>query len=300
MVPANLAAVTRLNRAWHALVNAAAGDLGYYPDLMAKANREADIKAVASFNLSFRTIMKPVEMKGVREFAANLVAAYAPAEHAYVAVGNSPAPLAAYIKLHHPHVVALFLPLSGIVADDVDTWDSDGAAREHMRTHLDRHVGPQRLAGRRKVLVMDIVGSGAGLLTTQALLMRFYRTAAPQVEVPILALNELETLGHTELRTRDILAQAEDRPQAEDRVIFEAQVIPTLQGDASQHTVQAMILSKEFKEGMRFLMWERLEPQTIFAGNAPTGGELATGEFARMLDELNRVPALIKEVDDLS
>jgi hypothetical protein len=293
LVPANLAAVARLNGAWRVLVRDAAGSLGYHPGLMAKVNRAAEIKAEARFNLSFRTIMKPVAMKGMREFAANLVAAYAPAEHAYVAVGNSPAPLAAYVKLHHPQVVALFLPLSGISADAVQTWDSDDTAREHMRTYLGRYVGPEMLAGRRKVLVMDIVGSGSGLLTTQALLMRFYGTAVPQVEVSILALNELETFGHTELRTRDI------RNEETDRVIFEAQVIPTLKGSASQGTVQAMILSKDFKDGMRFLMWERLEPQTIFAGKAPTGGELATGELARMLDELNRVPALIKQVDDL-
>lgn len=184
---------------------------------------------------------------GVQDIAQALIRRYSPVSHAYIMLGNSPAPIAEFL-VRKEGVVCLSLPLSNVQLALADLGDP--GRRNRMWAFLGLYVAVDMLQGRTSVVVVDISGAGNALVGAQSILDRYY-------------INHL----HAGITVRSVMLNPKDRVAMLDTGEDELQPfgligLPSSSNDMA--SAQKGILNKTFKEDYGYGIWNRTQMNSVF------------------------------------
>lgn len=146
-----------------------------------------------------------------------------------------------------------------------------------MISYLHHFVSPEMLQNKRPVVV-DVTGSGESLRVTRIMLSEYYKAMEYDTEVTILALNNKDR---------------EMQPLPRQIGIEQVKGLPG--GTRNQEDFLEQILQKFYKEGIRYLLWNRTEMIDIFRGEQ-IGPEVREAYYQRMLIEITRIEKVLQDM----
>ncbi|HTI09210.1 MAG TPA: hypothetical protein VL832_11665 [Puia sp.] len=194
---------------------------------------------------------------GIFDIAASLIKALPPKEFAYVALGNSPAPIMHMVQeMTKGSTVILSLPMSDVTTADAAKIMEDGDKKKNLFLYLSKYVSPDRLQ-REKVVVIDIAAGGKALRTAWFYLQQYYKSLDAPIEVRMQALNETPP-------------QPEKlEGEAEEVIPNKFPALPPLSKE--QQDAQEKLVQKSFNKRYLLKEWEPAPLKDILSGELRQG-----------------------------
>jgi hypothetical protein len=172
-------------------------------DQLARRERQARLKGEEVNPAELQTIQDVMAELGavglgravsasIASLAEVLMAHYPPGSHTYVLIGNSPAPLLAWLQLNGFGEAACHLPLGGLTTPE-GTRAMSEAGTERVQTavsgYLDSALGPA-VAKKKPLVLVDYVSTGGSLAATATFVKQWL--AARGVDLPVFILGYSE------------------------------------------------------------------------------------------------------------
>lgn len=194
---------------------------------------------------------------GIFDLAASLIKALPPKEFAYVALGNSPAPIMHMVQeMTKGSTVILPLPMSDVTTADAAKIMTDEVKKKNLFSYLSQYVSPDRLQ-RDKVVVIDIAAGGKALRTAWFYLQQFYKFLGAPIEVHMQALNETSP-------------QPEKlEGEAEEVIPNKFPALPPISKE--QQDAQERLVQKSFNKRYLLKEWEPAPLKDILSGELRKG-----------------------------
>lgn len=130
--PGTLQALAFLNRKWHQLIQGAAQQLGYcyWPEIRLLVNPDVSqgergappvprlrIDAGGLSSPTTKPILGRDDAWGIHDMARTVVTKYAPGDHVFVSLGNSPSLVMEYVALMVPGAKVVHFPISALTPE---------------------------------------------------------------------------------------------------------------------------------------------------------------------------------------
>lgn len=155
----------------------------------------------ASFEDEIRIekLITPETYRDIKKITLSLYHYCPPDDCIFIALGRSPAPFSAYIKLLTDNIINL--PLSGFMLHPkLLTYDND--LEEKLYAHFDKYLDYQKI-GNRKVVLFDFAMSGTSLFSAQYHLEKYLNLVIGTKEVlpvaltnyPSAVMNTIDRIG---------------------------------------------------------------------------------------------------------
>lgn len=149
---------------------------------------------------SIETVLEDLQRGGlgralpaaIASLAELLMDTYPPAEYSYVLMGNSPAPLLAWLQLNGRQASAFHLPLGGLTTPEGTKKMAEvgaAAVQDTVSGYLDSAL--ELAVARRKPLVLiDYVSSGGSLAVTAGFIKRWLASRGIDLSVDVFGFSE--------------------------------------------------------------------------------------------------------------
>jgi len=125
-------------------------------------------------------------LPAIQEAGEHLLATYPPADHVYIGLGASPAPITKYLELRKAQrneIEVYDLPLSGLqglVGTIKNTWEHDEQKRSRLTSFIDQYLSAF-VPSDKRVVVLDF-STGNTLYVAEYILGEYLKAKAPQFE----------------------------------------------------------------------------------------------------------------------
>lgn len=212
---------------------------------------------------------------GLRRISQKLLEDYPPGANAFILIGNSPAPIYEFMR-RMAGVVVLTLPMSNIEVSYRRLGDP--AMRDRMWQFLGLYVPLARLGGKRSAVVVDITGSGNGLVGAETILNRYYNTHLHAgIRVKRQKLNPNDSVARLDTGGEDM----------------EEFGLRGLRPNSNQMaSAQKGILDQDYKVGYGYGMWNRTRMSDIYEHDHHVAGFDRERYLTMMIDLLRKKGSL--------
>lgn len=136
----------------------------------------------------------PGEVKEIVEVSEQIVKNFPPEEYFYVGLGRSPTPIMAYLEIFHPNNVRN-VPISAMKSRLNDRFGRtdplSAEAEARLNKHFDRFFGnPADFRG-KKIVLIDFVNKGDGLMSTFDYLEKYSQTTNKGYQIELSPIRNI-------------------------------------------------------------------------------------------------------------